>query len=80
MRRRGHGSSCWHGLKSGLRPLNRRCYLPLLCSTGTLMVFGVVSVALIWKRVYNRDLTLKQQMKPFWLIAVMTLASVGASD
>lgn len=41
------------------------------------MVFAVVSVALIWKRVYNRDLTFKQQQLPFWLITVMVLASIG---
>jgi hypothetical protein len=44
------------------------------------MVFAVVSVALIWKRVYNRDLAFKQQLKPFWLIAAMVLASIGESD
>lgn len=48
-----------------------------LLPTGTLMVFAVVSVALIWKRVYNRDLTFKQQQLPFWLINVMVLASIG---
>jgi hypothetical protein len=41
------------------------------------MVFGVVSVALIWKRLYNRDLPFKQQMMPFWLIMLMVLASIG---
>lgn len=44
---------------------------------GTLMVFAVVSVALIWKRVHNRDLTFAQQQKPFWLITLMALASIG---
>jgi len=44
---------------------------------GTLMVFAVVSVALIWKRVHNRDLTFAQQQQPFWLITLMTLASIG---
>jgi hypothetical protein len=41
------------------------------------MVFAVVSVALIWKRLYNRDLTFKQQQYPFWLITAMVLASIG---
>lgn len=41
------------------------------------MVFGVVSVALIWKRLYNRDLPFKQQLMPFWLILLMVLASIG---
>lgn len=48
-----------------------------MVSAGTLMVFGVVSVALIWKRVYNRDLTFKQQQKPFLLILTMVLASIA---
>jgi hypothetical protein len=41
------------------------------------MVFGVVSVALIWKRLYNRDLPFKQQQMPFWLIVLMVLSSIG---
>lgn len=41
------------------------------------MVFAVVSVALIWKRLYNRELPLKEQMMPFSLLALMVLASIG---
>jgi hypothetical protein len=41
------------------------------------MVFAVVSVALIWKRLYNRDLPMKQQMFPFSVLMIMVLASIG---
>jgi hypothetical protein len=41
------------------------------------MVFGVVSIALIWKRVYDPDTPVKQQMFPIGLITLLTLASVG---
>lgn len=41
------------------------------------MVFAVVSVGLIWKRLYNRDLPMKQQMFPFSVLMIMVLASIG---
>lgn len=41
------------------------------------MVFAVVSVALIWKRLYNRELPLKEQLMPFSLLMLMLLASIG---
>ncbi|WIA18741.1 hypothetical protein OEZ85_003431 [Tetradesmus obliquus] len=48
-----------------------------MVSAGTLMVFGVVAIALIWKRVYNREMPFKTQMLPFSLMMVMALASIA---
>lgn len=44
---------------------------------GTLIVFAVVSVALIWKRLYSRELPIKEQMMPFSLLVLIVLSSIG---
>lgn len=37
----------------------------------------MVSVALIWKRLYSRELPIKEQMVPFSLLVLIVLASIG---
>jgi hypothetical protein len=59
-------AAAWLGLKGSC-----------LMSAGTLMVFAVVSVALIWKRLYSRELPFKEQMVPFSLLISIVLSSIG---
>lgn len=48
-----------------------------MVSAGTLMVFGVVAVALIWKRVVKRGAPLGVNAKPLGMLFLITAASVG---
>jgi drug/metabolite transporter superfamily protein YnfA len=45
--------------------------------TGTLMVFAVVALALIWKRVVKQNAPTSENAKPLALICLLTCACIG---
>jgi hypothetical protein len=52
--------------------------LGLQVSAGTLMVFAVVAISLIWKRLMDREITdTKNHLYPAALVMGITLASIG---
>lgn len=48
-------------------------------SAGTLTVFAVVSIALIWKRLYDRDSPFKEQLFPAGMLGLILCGSLGES-
>jgi tetrahydromethanopterin S-methyltransferase subunit E len=46
-------------------------------SAGTLLVFGVVALALIWKRIVRPKHSFADNAKPFALMAVLTGCCIG---
>jgi formate-dependent nitrite reductase membrane component NrfD len=48
-----------------------------LCTAGTLMVFAVVALALIWKRIVKQNAPLRENAKPLALICLLTCVCIG---
>ncbi|KAF8072860.1 CAT1 [Scenedesmus sp. PABB004] len=48
-----------------------------MVSAGTLMVFVVVAIALIWKRLYDRDAPVRQQLRAVSLVALLAATGVA---
>jgi hypothetical protein len=53
--------------------------VPFLLAAGTLMVFAVVALALIWKRVVKPNAPFAENAKPMTLILLLLASCIGKS-